>query len=86
LHAYRLADDGGVVVGPDRDGRQHTQADREWQRQIRNPRTEREYVRAGPVPGVTLGCGRVKTNGIIVLRASHQPVAVIAASVTILLR
>jgi len=51
-----------------------------------NPRTEREYVRAGPVPGVTLGCGRVKTNGIIVLRASHQPVAVIAASVTILLR
>ena len=51
-----------------------------------NPRTEREYVKAGPVPGVTLGCGRVKTNAIIVLRPSHQPVAVIAASVTILLR
>ena len=30
-----------------------------------NLRTEREYVRAGPVPGVTLGCGRVKTNAII---------------------
>ena len=51
-----------------------------------NRRTEREYFRAGPVPGVTLGCGRVKTNVIIVLRPSHQPVAVIAASLTILLR
>ena len=51
-----------------------------------NRRTDREYVKAGPVPGVTLGCGRVKTNAIIVLRASHQPVAVIAASLTILLQ
>lgn len=51
-----------------------------------NARTEREYVRAGPVPGVTLGCGRVKTNAIIVLRPSRQPVGVIAASLTILLR
>ena len=25
-----------------------------------NPRTERDYFRAGPVPGVTLGCGRGK--------------------------
>jgi hypothetical protein len=51
-----------------------------------NARTEREYFRAGPVPGVTLGCGRVKTNAIVVLRPSHQPVAVIAASLTIMLR
>jgi hypothetical protein len=51
-----------------------------------NPRTEREYFKAGPVPGVTLGCGRVKTNAIIVLRPSRQPVAVIVASITILLR
>ncbi|MGH9218126.1 MAG: hypothetical protein ACRD1W_02420 [Vicinamibacterales bacterium] len=51
-----------------------------------NERTELEYFKAGPVPGVTLGCGRIKTNAIIVLRASHQPVAVIAASLTILLR
>ena len=51
-----------------------------------NQRTEREYFRAGPVPGVTLGCGRLKTNAIIVLRPSHQPIAVIAASLTILLR
>ena len=52
----------------------------------RNSRTERDDLKAGPVPGVTLGCGRVRTNAIIVLRPSHQPVAVIAASLTILLR
>jgi hypothetical protein len=51
-----------------------------------NRRTEREYFRAGPVPGVTLGCGRVKTNAIVVLRPSRQPVSVIVASLTILLR
>ena len=51
-----------------------------------NSRTGRDYVRAGPVPGVTLGCGRVKTNAIIVLKPSRQPVSVIAASLTILLR
>ena len=51
-----------------------------------NLRTDREYVKAGPVPGITLGCGRVRTNAIVVLRPSHQPVAVIAASITILLR
>ena len=51
-----------------------------------NRRTGVDYVRAGPVPGVTLGCGRVKTNAIVVLRGDRQPVAVIAASLTILLR
>lgn len=33
----------------------------------RNRRTEREYFRAGSVPGVTLGCGRVKD------RHDHAP-------------
>lgn len=51
-----------------------------------NPRTEREDFKAGPVPGVTLGCGRVKANVIIVLKPSRQPVEVITASLTILLR
>ncbi len=51
-----------------------------------NPRTGRDDIKAGPVPGVTLGCGRVKTNAIVVLKPSHQPVAAIAASLTILLR
>ena len=51
-----------------------------------NPRTERDDFKAGPVPGVTLGCGRVKTNVIVVLRPTSQPVSVIAASLTIMLR
>ena len=51
-----------------------------------NARTEQDYFRVGPVPGVTLGCGRVKTNAIVVLKRSRQPVSVIAASLTILLR
>ena len=51
-----------------------------------NARTEREDVKVGPVPGVTLGCGRLKTNAIVVLRPSRQPVSVIAASLTIMLR
>jgi hypothetical protein len=50
-----------------------------------NPRTGRDYFKAGPVPGVTLGCGRVRTNVIVVLKPSRQPVAAIAASLTILL-
>lgn len=51
-----------------------------------NQRTGVDYVKAGPVPGVTFGCGRVKTNAIVVLRGDRQPVAVIAASLTIMLR
>ena len=51
-----------------------------------NQRTERDYFKAGPVPGMTLGCGRVKANAIIVLQPSHQPFSVIAASLTILFR
>ena len=51
-----------------------------------NVRTDQEYVRAGPVPGMTLGCGRVKTNAIVVLKPSRQPVSVIAASLTIMLK
>ena len=51
-----------------------------------NPRTGREDFKMGPVPGVTLGCGRVKMNAIVVLRPSRQPVSVIVASLTILLR
>jgi hypothetical protein len=50
-----------------------------------NRRTERDYVKAGPVPGMTLGCGRVKVNGIIVLQPSHQPFSVVAVSLTILI-
>ena len=51
-----------------------------------NPRTAVDDFKMGPVPGVTLGCGRVKTNEIVVLRRSRQPVNVIVASLTILFR
>jgi hypothetical protein len=51
-----------------------------------NRRTDVSYVKAGPVPGLTLGCGRVKTNAIVVLRGDRQPVAAIAAALTIMVR
>ena len=51
-----------------------------------NPRIEQEDVKVGPVPGVTLGCGRVKANAIVVLRPARQPVNVIAVSLTIMVR
>jgi hypothetical protein len=51
-----------------------------------NRRTAVDYVKAGPVPGLTLGCGRFKTNAIVVLTGDRQPVAAIAASLTIMLR
>ena len=39
----------------------------------------------GPVPGVTVGCGRVKANLIAVLRKSaSSPLAALTASVTIM--
>jgi hypothetical protein len=39
----------------------------------------------GPVPGVTVGCGRVKANLIAVLRSSaSSPLAALTASVTIM--
>ena len=41
-------------------------------------------IKFGPVPGVTIGCGRVKTNVIAVLRKSSEPLAALTASVTIM--
>ena len=49
-----------------------------------NVRTESDYFKVGPVPGVAFGCGRVKTNVVAILSPSHQPLAAIAASATIL--
>jgi hypothetical protein len=40
--------------------------------------------KVGPVPGVTVGCGRVKANVIAVLRKSSEPLAALTASVTIM--
>jgi hypothetical protein len=41
-------------------------------------------IKFGPVPGVTVGCGRVKTNLIAVLRKSSEPLAALSLNVTIM--
>ena len=48
------------------------------------PNRDTTDVKFGPVPGVTIGCGHVKANAIAVLRKSSEPLAALAASVTIL--
>ena len=40
-------------------------------------------IKFGPVPGVTIGCGHVKTNIMAVLRKSSEPLAAVTASLTI---
>jgi hypothetical protein len=45
--------------------------------------TNTSVVKFGPVPGVAIGCGRVKTNIMAVLRKSSEPLAALTASVTI---
>jgi hypothetical protein len=40
-------------------------------------------VKFGPVPGVTIGCGRFKANLMAVLRKSSEPLAALTASLTI---
>lgn len=49
-----------------------------------NRRTESDYVKWGPVPGASVTCGRAKTNVIVILTPAHDPVAALAASLTIL--
>jgi hypothetical protein len=48
-----------------------------------NPRTNKDQWKAGPVPGLTVGCGAMKINGFLVVRPSSQPVAALASSITI---
>ena len=49
-----------------------------------NPRTGTNYYKVGPVPGAAFGCGRFKTNVVAVLSPSSQPLAAVAASLTVL--
>jgi hypothetical protein len=49
-----------------------------------NPRRDRTEIKFGPVPGISFGCGRLKTNVVAVLSKSERPLAAIAASLTIL--
>jgi hypothetical protein len=38
----------------------------------------------GPVPGISIGCGRVKGNVVAVLRKASEPLAAVTASLTIM--
>jgi hypothetical protein len=49
-----------------------------------NPRKETTEVKVGPVPGVSVGFGHLKTNVVAVLSKSDRPLAAIAASLTVL--
>jgi hypothetical protein len=40
-------------------------------------------IKVGPVPGVAVGCGRLKGNLMAVLRKSSEPLAALTASLTI---
>jgi hypothetical protein len=46
--------------------------------------TGTSVVKYGPVPGIAVGCGHLKTNVMAVLRKSSEPLAALTASVTIL--
>ncbi len=48
------------------------------------PNRNTSDIKLGPVPGVAIGCGRVKTNVMAVLRKSSEPLAAVTASVTIM--
>jgi hypothetical protein len=48
-----------------------------------NLRTDSDYVKWGPVPGVSVRCGRVQPNVIAVLSPTDKLLAALVASVTI---
>jgi hypothetical protein len=51
----------------------------------RKPARHKTEVKVGPVPGLAVGCGRIKTNMTVVLRGSKPVVAAITGSLTIAL-
>ena len=48
------------------------------------PNRKTTDIKFGPVPGATIGCGRVKANVMAVLRKSSEPLAALTASLTIM--
>jgi len=46
--------------------------------------TNSSVIKYGPVPGVAIGCGRVRANIMAVLRKSSEPLAALTASLTIM--
>lgn len=47
------------------------------------PNQNRTDFKIGPVPGIAIGCGHVKTNVMAILRKSSEPLAAVTASLTI---
>jgi len=48
-----------------------------------NRREDATELKFGPVPGLTLSCGHVRTNMTVILRAKRAPLAAIVGSLTI---
>jgi len=48
-----------------------------------NLRTQSNYIRYGPVPGVSVRCGRIQPSVIAVLSPSHTVLAALVGSLTI---
>jgi hypothetical protein len=48
-----------------------------------NPRTESDYFKFGPVPGVVFGCHMVQVNVVAIFSPSGDPLAAIVASLTV---
>jgi len=51
-----------------------------------NPDRNKDYIKWGPVPGVAVGCGRIRGNVIFVPSHSSQVIAVITASLSIVFK
>ena len=51
-----------------------------------NPDRKKDYIKWGPVPGVAVGCGRLRANVIFVPSHSNQIIAVITASMTFIFK
>ncbi len=47
------------------------------------PNRHTSEIKLGPVPGVSVGCGHLRTNVMAVLRKSSEPLAALTASLTI---
>lgn len=48
------------------------------------PNRDTSDIKVGPVPGVSMSCGRLRTNVEVVLRKSSEPLAALTASLTIM--
>jgi hypothetical protein len=48
-----------------------------------NLREDAAQIKFGPVPGLTLSWGHTRTNLVLVLRSSHEVLAAIVGSLTI---